>query len=225
MMPYAPGPNPYAAPAPGAALYRQNVFVPHGATAGDVPSPWMRNAKLALGIVQLVALTFAIGAFVGAGLVEPEDQQALLVTGGLLFGLWYLTLLGFGIANLIWVHKFWSWIPPEQRHTKLWKKYISPGMAVGLMFVPYFNIFWMFVVYLGICEVFERLAVAYPTSKPVPKNLALAMLIVPMLFFPASPFLHFLFDKHVEEMARETQARMAASPQPAPGYVPPGYPG
>jgi hypothetical protein len=234
MQPYAPqgpsyphAPNPYAAPGP--ALYRQNVFVPPGEKSGELPSPWLRNTKLALGIVQLSSLLFGIAAFVAAGVVDSGDDDggALVVAGALLLGVWYLALIAYGLVNLIWVYKFWSWIPTEQRHTKMWKKYISPGTATVLMVVPYFNIYWMFVVYLGICEIFERLAVAYPTDKPSPKNLAIATLVVPLVFFPAGPFLHYLFDKHVEAMAKETAARMAAAPQAglAPAYVPPGYPG
>ena len=53
--PYAPA-NPYAAPAAAPAMYRQNVFVPHGVTAGPLVGPTLRKVKLATGIAQLLAL-------------------------------------------------------------------------------------------------------------------------------------------------------------------------
>ncbi len=90
----------------------------------------------------------------------------------------------------------------------MWKKYISPGAAVGFMFVPYFNIYWMFVTYLGMADIFERMAVQYPTSQPSPRTMALVALIVPFVFFPAAPIVQYMFAKHVETIAREMQAKM-----------------
>ncbi|MBX3260396.1 MAG: hypothetical protein KIS78_03545 [Labilithrix sp.] len=210
--PYAP-PNPYAAPATAPAMYRQNVFVPPGANAGPLVGPTLRKVKLAAGIAQIVALFGGLVAFV-AGAAMGEDGSALAVAGMGLFGLWYMLLFVYGIVNAVWLYKFWSWIPPEQRHTSMWKKYISPGTAVGFMFIPYFNLYWMFVVYLGIADVMERLRVQYPSSKGSAKTLAILTLVIPFVFFPAGPFLQFFFAKHVEEMASEMHARMAGAASP-----------
>jgi hypothetical protein len=203
--PYAPA-NPYAPPGP--AMYRQNVFVPHGVTAGPLVGSTLRKVKLALGIAQVVTLIAGIVLLVVGATMGDDDGSVVMAVGMGVFGLWYLLLLGYGITNMIWVYQFWSWIPPEQRHTSMWKKYISPGAAIGFMFIPYFNIYWMFVVYLGIADIMERLRVQYPTSKGPAKTLAIVALVVPMVFFPAGPFLQYFFAKHVEEMAAEMQARM-----------------
>ena len=66
----------------------------------------------------------------------------------------------------------------------------------------------MFVVYLGIADVLERMRVQYPCSKGPAKTLAILALVIPLVFFPAGPILQYLFAKHVEEMAAEMQARM-----------------
>jgi len=202
------------------ALYRQNVFVPPGASQAPVPKPTLRKVKLAAGIAQIVTLTATIGGFVAGGVLGPDTDAggAFMILGGISAAFLYMSLFAYSIVNLVSAYKFWSWIPPEQRHTNLWKKYISPGAAVGFMFIPYFNIFWMFVIYLGIADILERMRVAYPTDRESAKNRALMMLIVPMIFFPAGPFLHYFFDKHVEAMANDMQARM-----PAPSATPYGY--
>ncbi len=208
MYPYG---TPYAPQQPQIAAnpyYRQNLFVPPGAAAGPVPSPTLRKVKLACGIVQIVTLIAAIGCFVAGAAIGGDDGGAFVAIGMVIFSLLYVVLIAYGIMNMIWLYKIWSWIPPEQRHTKMWKKYISPGTALGFMFIPYFNIYWMFVIYLGLCDIFERMQVAYPTSKPSPRNLALMTLIIPIVFFPAGPFMHYFFDTHVEGLALEMQARM-----------------
>lgn len=214
-----PAPGPYPHPA-GAPLYRQNFFVPPGASTSPLLGPGLRKTKLALGIGQTLTLV-AAAALMGAGfLLGHRDGEALVIAGGAAFGLWYLLMIAYGIVGMVWTYKFWSWIPPEQRHTSLWKKYISPGQALGFMFIPYFNIYWMFVVLLGIADILERMRVAYPTDKAPAKNLAMARLIIAFLFFPAAPYVDYFFDKHVEGMAADMQARMHAgpAPQPYPGH-------
>lgn len=201
MQPYSPY---YAPPAPPPG-YRHNVFVPPGATASAVPSPSLRNAALALGVVQGVALLGAVGLMIAA--IQESDGE-LGIASGVGWGVWWLALIAHSIVNLVWTYRFWSWVPPEHRHTSLWKKYISPGQAVGFLLIPYFNLYWMFVMMLGMCEVFDRLAVAYPIGKRPPKDLAIASIVVQFVFFPAAPFLQWMVDKELEAMAHATTARM-----------------
>lgn len=214
--PYAayapPGPAPHGGyPGhPGAQpLYRQNVFVPPGASTAPLLGHGLRNAKLAVGIAYLVGGLIGFALFLAGAIMGPQDGGGVLmgVGGGFLF-LSYMLLMAWGILGLVWVHKFWSWIPPEQRYTPMWKKYISPGTAVCFALIPYFNIYWMFVLNLGIADILERMRVAYPTDKPPAKNIALINTIVSIVFFPAAPFVDYFYDKHVEGMAADMQARM-----------------
>src|SRR5690606_4537312 len=150
-----------------------------------LPGPGLRKLKLAAGIGQIVTLFVGVGMF-AAGIAIGEDEGGAVAAGGMaFFGLFYLLLLAYGIANMVWIYKFWSWIPPEQRYTNMWRKYISPGTAVGFMFIPYFNIYWMFVINLGLADIMERLRVQYPSSKGPAKTLAILAIVVPMVFFPA----------------------------------------
>ena len=201
---YGPIPNPYGAP-----MYRENGFAPPGASAGPLVSGALKKAKLGLGIVQVLAMVSGF-ALVIAGAAMQEDGHALALAGGGLLGLWYLLFFAYAIVNMVWIYQFWSWLPPDQRWTNMWKKYISPGTAIGFLFIPYFNLYWMFVVYLGIADIMERMRVQFPSSKPPAKTLALFSAIGPILFFPAAPFLQFFFSKRVEEMAAEMQSRMHA---------------
>lgn len=218
---YAPPAATYAPPA-GAAYpyagvapmtgYRTNVLVPPGSQRGVLPSPALRVWKLVVGIVTILTL-FAgvILCFVGALFHEDRElQNVLLAAGGLvLFGS-YLPLIAWSILSLVSLYKLWAWVPPEQRYTNMWKRYISPGVAVGFMLVPYFNVFWLIVMYLGLCDVVARMRVAHPTSKPEPRTLAIANIVVGLLFFPASPITQYLFDKELEGRFAEIEAQLAA---------------
>jgi hypothetical protein len=204
--------NPYAAPAP--QMYRENVFVPHGVTAGELVKPTLRKVKLGLGVAETTALLAGVALLIIGAAMGQGDGDVPMIIGGCLLGLWYLLLIGYSILNMVWLYKFWSWIPPEQRHTSMWKKYISPGTAIGFMFIPYFNIYWMFVIYLGMADIMERLRVQYPSSKGPAKTLAILTLVIPMVFLPARPFLQYFFAKHLEEMATEMHARMVGAAHP-----------
>jgi len=198
-------------------MYRQNVFVPHGGTAGPLLGPTLRRLKLAAGIGQLLALAVGLTLMI-AGAVMGEDEGGAIVIAGMGgLGFCYLLIFVYAIVNAIWIYQFWSWIPPEQRYTSMWKKYISPGAAVGFMFIPGFNLYWMFVVAFGIADIMERLRVQYPSSKGPVMTLAILTIVVPMVFFPAGPFLQYLFAKHVEGMAKEMHARMTGAANPLVG--------
>jgi hypothetical protein len=206
-------PDPYALYAPPAAppVYRQNVFVPEGARTAPLLGSGLRVAKLVLGIVQTLLLLVGTGLLVtGVALGVRGEGETVLVIGGITLALWWVAVIAFGVVSMVWAHKFWSWIPPEHRHTSLWKKYISPRQAVGFMLIPYFNIFWVIVINLGTADILERMRVEYPTDKPSAKTIALITTIVPFVFFPASPFVDYFFDKHVEGMAADMQAHMTA---------------
>ena len=209
--PYAPQ-NPYAAPGP--QMYRQNVFVPYGVTAAPLLSPGLRKAKLATGIAQLVTMFIGFGLLIAGGAIGDDTGGIFAAIGGLFLMLWYFLLIATYVVNMVWMYKFWSWIPPDQRHTPMWKKYISPGTAIGFLFIPYFNIYWMFVVNLGIADILERMRVQYPSSKPAAKTKAIMAVVAPLVFFPAAPFVQYMFAKHVEEMAAEMQAQMLGAAHP-----------
>lgn len=49
------------------------------------------------------------------------------------------------IAAAMLHYKCWEAIPPDIART-------TPGMAVGLLFVPFFNFYWYFVSYAGLAE-------------------------------------------------------------------------
>lgn len=204
-------PHPAYAPPQAPPVYRQNVFVPPDAVAGPLLGPGLRVAKLVLGILQMVAATTGLVLLVIGAVVGLDDGgQTYLVIGGSLFALWNLLIIAYAVVTLVWAYKLWSWIPPEHRYTELWKKYISPLQATLFMLIPFFGLFWIVVLNLGIADILDRMRVAYPTKKQSAKTIALINTIVGFVFFPAAPFTDWLFDKHVEELAAEMHVQMTA---------------
>ena len=130
---------------------------------------------------------------------QPND--ALMAIG--MIGLMVVILLLYvQIAiGLVWVYKAWGWLPWDQRYTRHWKGWISPGQAALFLLVPYFHYYWMFVCNTGLCDALDRLRVSYPTREAAPKSLAIAACVAQLVVpFPVGAILWYLFMTKVERM-------------------------
>src|SRR5262249_23004497 len=122
--PYAPyGMNPYAAPQAGYAP----AYAPVGSHGAALKWLYLR---------ALVGSIVFYGAAVA--LADANDGDA----AGLIGGLAIFVAVGFFVARyilgLVWLYKSWSAIPPEFRMNRS-GRLISPGQAVGYMFIPFYN--------------------------------------------------------------------------------------
>jgi hypothetical protein len=113
----------------------------------------------------LLGLAVLSGSALGtAGLV------AVLVAAGLCW-------LAGVVATLVLVHRLWSAIQGGVART-------SPGEAVGLLFLPIFNLYWIFQVYFGWAVDFNRSAArAHLRSPRMNEGVALTMCCL-ALFLP-----------------------------------------
>jgi hypothetical protein len=83
-----------------------------------------------------------------------------------------LYIVTFGIYGLVWNYKVHNELPRRPGTDD------TPGMAIGMFFVPFFNLYWMFRIYLRLSDRLNLLAAE--TSAPVPpvkRGLALAFCI------------------------------------------------
>jgi len=196
----------YRAPAPG------YTFQPLGSG--------LRKAFGAVIALAMLAFVGSIGSMTAAMIINPDHPPDALM-GGFIGGIVLAVLLLYAqiFIGLFWIYKVWSWLPEDQRWSKHWKGRIEPMMAAGMMMIPYFHYYWMFVIDCGICDAMDRMRVQYPTSRMAPKQLAIAacicQLIIPM---PVGSILWFMFMSRIEAMTKDMAA--AASQFGAPGMGP-----
>ncbi len=72
---------------------------------------------------------------------DPNDKDVLIVGSILML----LACVPGVVASTILHYRCWKAIPADVART-------SPGLAVGFLFVPFFNFYWYFVSYLGLAE-------------------------------------------------------------------------
>ena len=68
-------------------------------------------------------------------------------------------------------HQLWSAIPEKFRST-------TPGKAVGFLFIPFFNFYWVFPSFVGLTTSIEK-----ATGKPSAQGLAVANAVLFILAF------------------------------------------
>ena len=96
----------------------------------------------------LVIAVFLFGSWLKIEAGYHVSRRGIeLIRSVFTFGL--LLLIPTAILYLAWLYQTWRAVPAEHRS-------ISPGMAVGLLFVPIFNLYWMFRAGPGLSMSIQR---------------------------------------------------------------------
>jgi len=211
--------NPYAPPQPPAGYGYDYRGPPVVGFTGDLRGhkPWVKWAYLVVLVVSVLALVGGIVCMVMSDDVRTsgdEDTAGLLAGIGALgvFGGLMLFYVKLALA-LVWLHAAWSWVPFEQRFLASGKP-ITPGGAVGFMFIPYYNLYWMFVANTGLCDALERmrLTLPTPTTRATPRGLAIGAAvcqIIPLANLVVAPFLWFFYMHSLDAVRAELAAQIS----------------
>jgi hypothetical protein len=182
-------------------------------------APTPAGAARAAGRVPPVLKALYIGAF-GVAVAAPglstlavyvthearayeawRAARALFPLASLLGGLCWIGML---VLALVWLHAAWSALPQPERRTRSGRE-VTPSAAVGLLFVPFFNVYWAFVVALGLCDAIDRRLEGAGSYTRAPRGLAVGALLAPLLPFVGvfSPVLWFFYMCGVERAQAE----------------------
>lgn len=186
-----PGPEAYAPPPPQAAP--PNFGHPAQAPGHGPPGYGAPVAGLAEAPARPISKGFFLGSILGglgiavlasmgaiAAFAEWEEDLGAVL---LLFAL--VSLLYGAIVLMVFVYRMWAALPPYSGRT-------TPGAAVGLMFVPLYNMYWVFQVYLGWTQDYNRMAYAEDAPLPrMPEGLAMTLCIMTLLSM--IPYIGMLF--------------------------------
>jgi hypothetical protein len=141
----------------------------------------------------------------GAG-SEGAQSAAMLPYVGLIFALFMVPAV-----FAIWLYQSWSSVPPDMRYTDGGKA-VTPGTAAGYCFIPFFNLYWIFVANVGLCDAINRSLLAKGGAARAPKGLAIAACvtyIIPYCNVLISPILATVFMFMLDGARKEMIARPA----------------
>lgn len=148
--------NPYAAPATDV---RQAEFDSAGVapyTVAQMRSAFTRFAVVYWGYAALLIamtvisllMTKDLEAAAAAG-NEPNPQiqalQGWLMALGFIGLAWFVAFVLMVVFACMLLYRYWAVFQPYTVRT-------TPGKAVGFLFIPLFNLYWMFVAYHGLAK-------------------------------------------------------------------------
>jgi hypothetical protein len=182
------------------------------------------NARLWFLITALASGALYFLGFVGFFTAMFSHDHDLMVTMGvasyaviLLGALLIYVKIGFAFY---WLHGAWKWIPFDQRAGKDGKRYTPEN--VFMLLIPYYNLYYMFPINLGLCDAMERLRASVGTPTVAKRDMALFAAIaeiVPLANFFVAPFLWSSYMASIDTMHEEIATALAAR-APAYGQVP-----
>lgn len=150
---------------------------------------------LAIGLVILIILAIAAGSASGSPDGEPSDGSALafgLATIGGFFIFPLSSIVG-SIIGYVHLYRAWSILQPTGSPT-------TPGAAVGFLFIPLFNLYWVFVAYKSLAESWNATMAQYADTRSVFRmsdGLFLAYCIMLIVFSPVGLVLQFIAHSHI----------------------------
>lgn len=159
----SPAANPYATP---------QTQVTAMASGDDYPVPPVKKASFGLYAVSCIVgtLLFIAGMVSNAvtaptagevfynerAIQQSSDTPVILISLGL------AAFVVSGILRLIYTYRAWVVLQPATMVT-------TPGKAVGFLFIPLFNIYWVFIAYWKWSQEWNRITALYGNTHHAPR--------------------------------------------------------
>lgn len=175
MSPWQQPPGGYPAP-PGPGYSYRDAGMQWSQASYRAPGRGVSMGMLAALLVMFAALVVAILG----GAIENED-----LTLGAVAVLVLALFVRMPLA-LVWIHQAWASLPFEERYTNSGRA-ITPGQAIGFLFVPFYNLYWAFAMSMGLCEALDRYARRSGSVQRTSSGLAVAAGVVQLI-----PYVNFL---------------------------------
>lgn len=115
------------------------------------------------------------GCLLVAALIFAATYEAAKTDASLAVGFAWIPFVPAAMMHFVMIHRMWQGIQDSQAR-------MTPNRAVGFMFVPLFNLYWVFEVFPGFATDFNAYVQRHGLHTPrLSRGLLIAMLLVPGL--------------------------------------------
>ena len=167
---------------------------PRGSGGGNYPyfpvSPVSYGVWLGLfcsGLLSFVAMSLMAVSINNQIKAEVQPTMTMMIVLFTVLGIGTLFLLSAAIYQLVILARAWYCLRAASPRT-------TPGMAVGMLFIPFYNLYWIFIAYNSLAADWNRLASRAANLRGAPRmseGTFLAYCICVLLFPPAVMVLCF----------------------------------
>lgn len=163
--------SPYAAPRSGYGM---------AAPTADGTYPYFPVKSASFGLFLWTFLGMFVcfilfGVMVYSALVSRSDNSgpSPMMFGYVFLGLGVLCSMICGIYQYILLYRAWHCLQYGAPRS-------TPGKAIGFLFIPFFNFYWMFVAFGGLAKDWNRIAQSYSDLKTAPRLGETSFLLFPI---------------------------------------------
>lgn len=160
------------------------------------PSPGVKASSFGMWTWFLVGgiILIVIGIF-SMGMVAEENQgpesggEGMILAMLGLMGVGYLLTVISAIVFYVYLYRAWQCLQPGGLART------TPGKAIGFLFIPFYNLYWIFQAIHGLAVDWNRTIASHPDLRPVhplPEGLFLSFCIVAIVFAPINLILIFM---------------------------------
>jgi len=173
----AAGNNPYSAPS--ADPQHQSALYPATIQKGGNFMMWLMF--IIVGVALLGFGIFSIFAGVSAA-GESGDAATMQAAAGGGIGMILLfcgigLLVASSILTYIYLYRAWAALQPGGAT-------VSPGKAIGFLFIPIFSIYWIFIAFGGLPKQWKNITSSYENTKHAPQitfGMFMCLLFLPII--------------------------------------------
>lgn len=176
---------------------------------------WIFLGSLLCSILAIVCLISAAHLGDSAGMDEglKEAAKTRAVMGWVIASLGSIFAILSGVFLYMNLYRAWSCLQAGAPRT-------TPGKAVGFLFIPFFNLYWLFVAIAGLPKDWNRIVSSYEDLQDAPRlneKMFLLLVIPPMSLVLIFPVMSQLC-KGINYFAfRHNPSRGGAFAKPGPG--------
>ncbi|MDO4569763.1 MAG: DUF4190 domain-containing protein [Planctomycetia bacterium] len=156
------------------------------ALISKISTSWKGYTSSLLGVI-LLPFVLAIGIALMYAPAFQTLSQPMEQTVAIVVPLVYFAIIAangmFFVYNFVMLYRLWQVVPKNIANT-------TPGCAVGLLFIPLFNICWYFIAYVSLAERYREMLIQQ-NDRRNPAPLAYAMGVVVAICFLMPIFLAF----------------------------------
>ena len=161
------GVNPYGSPGMHASMGADDPY-PSPGVKGSSFGLWM---GLILGGIALILIGFGVASAAASSAANSSSEATELTNaqaGGMGIGA-ILALVGYGltlasfIPFYICLYRAWSCLQPGGLARS------TPGKAIGFLFIPFFNYYWLFMAFYGLAKDWNQTVATYSDLKAAPR--------------------------------------------------------
>jgi len=178
--PAVAAPSQMLAPAPVQPVVGPGEYPP----ADVAPTSFPMVAGFLVGGLVFYALAIFLA---GNAANEPARRDQAVIVIPMLLGVGAISLVTATVIQCMYLFRAWKCLRFGGPRT-------TPGKAVGLLFVPFFNYYWTFVAWYGLARDWNRIASQFTdlrNAPRLPEGLFLALCICAIGFPPAAVVLWF----------------------------------